>query len=255
MEKIVKNYTIEVVKNTTGEENTPEELREFIIRGTANSGMKDRWNEVMPKDCWNLDNFLKNPIMLYQHQHEKPIGTITEIYPTDVGLKFVGKIGRANKKKTVNQLEAIELIEQGIIKSFSVGFIPKDYDYDKTLDVLVYKDVELLEISLVSIPMDGNALMSDFGYKSFVEHQSKGVITLDKELQKELDVIKEGIGAMQISFKNNDIEIKEIKQFISAREKQLEAEKATAIAEAIAKTEYAQKLETELESLVEALGE
>jgi len=250
--KVVKRFDLEI-KEFEKETETPQELREFLIRGTANSGLKDRYGEIMPKECWDFGNFQKNPIMLYQHNHNLPIGQITEIYTTETGVKFVGRIGKEGKKKTSLQQEVIDLIEQGIIKSFSVGFIPKDYDYDRNADVLVYKDVELLEISVVSIPMDGNALMSSFNFKSYID--GKGDIPMSDSLKEEINALKKGFEGMQVSFKNTNAELKEIMNFLSKKEETLKKSTEDTEKKLKENEEYTKKLEDSLNTIISEMEE
>jgi HK97 family phage major capsid protein len=58
--------------------------------------------------------------------------------------------------------KAQTLIKEGILRAFSIGFLIKDYDW-KEVDgdfILVYKDIEILENSLVSVPANPNALFN-----------------------------------------------------------------------------------------------
>lgn len=244
-EKIVKHFIIEKEEENVLDRNI--EHRPFQIRGTANSGMKDRWNEIMPKDCWNLENFQKNPILLYQHDHSLPIGRVTEMYPTETGLKFVAVIGKEGIPLTQQQKDVVTLIEQDVIKTFSVGFLCHDYDYDKTTDVVIYKDAELLEISLVSVPMEANALLEGYGYKNF--HSKKKEQKMDEEMKKEFVEIKNGLQAMQASFAKSELEIKEIREVLKKNE-DLEALKK----ENEKLKEENQKLEEACEQLSEIVG-
>jgi len=214
VEKIIKHFILEKEDQNALEENL--ENRPFQIRGTANSGMKDRWSEIMPKDCWDLENFQKNPILLYQHNHALPIGKITEMYVTETGLKFVAMIGKQGVELTKDQKEIVLLIQQDVIKTFSVGFICHDVDYDKNSDTYIYKKAELLEISLVSIPMEPNALLESYGYKNF--HPKKEMKKMDEEMKKEFAEIKTGLGAMQATFAKSELEIKEIRELIKKNE-------------------------------------
>ena len=124
---------------------------------------------------------------------------------------------------TEEQKDIVLLIQQDVLKTFSVGFICHDADYDKNTDTTIYRKAELLEISLVSIPMEANALLEGYGYKNF--HSKKKEQKMDEEMKKEFAEIKTGIGAMQAVFAKSELEIKEIRETIKKNE-DLEALKA-----------------------------
>ena len=54
--------------------------------------------------------------------------------------------------------EQYNLIKEGILKAFSVGFRVKEADYDVNTDIFVIKDVELYEVSVVSVPANQDSL-------------------------------------------------------------------------------------------------
>jgi Phage head maturation protease len=82
------------------------------------------------------------------------------------------------------------LIRDGALKSFSVGFRVKDASYDKNSDTFFIKDLELLEISVVSVPANQDSLFSvrksfedDNGYEEF----KKQFITEDTDATTDAD--------------------------------------------------------------------
>lgn len=130
----------------------------FKIAGYANTSDKDRTGDIVLPEAWTkgIDNFRRNPILLYQHDHGKPIGRVNAVTVDKKGI-FV----EANVSEAAERQHGIKtLISDGVLKSFSVGFRVKDADYDKRTDTFFIKDVELLEISVVSVPANQNSLFS-----------------------------------------------------------------------------------------------
>jgi len=126
------------------------------IKGYANTTVKDRSGDIIEQAAWlkgGMDNYLKNPIVLAYHNHSKPIGTTVDYSITDKGLEVVAEISSAAG-------DVYSLIKDGILKTFSVGFSIKDADYDREDDVFYIKDLELLEISVVSVPANQDSTFS-----------------------------------------------------------------------------------------------
>ena len=50
--------------------------RGLKIAGYANTTDKDRVGDVVTAQAWakGVDNYRKNPVLLYQHKHDQPIG-------------------------------------------------------------------------------------------------------------------------------------------------------------------------------------
>jgi len=221
--KVVKNLDLQIEE--TEKDTDSSNYSVFTIRGTANSGLKDRWNEVMPKSCWNLDNYLKNPVVLYEHDTYKPIGKVTEIYSTDSGLKFVAQIGKKGCGLTPLQQDIVKLVEQEVLKTFSVGFTPHDYDYDNKTDTLIYQNAELLEISLTSIPMDANAIMDTYGYKSIKNFVSReDTIMIEKEIIEKIDSLEKNFkSSLELAEKSSKEKVDSLNSTIEKLENEKKA--------------------------------
>lgn len=123
------------------------------ISGYASTNDKDRAGDVILPTAWKsgVGNYLKNPILLFNHNHDRPIGKATNISFDDKGLQIDGEIIEA---------EAANLIKNDVLRAFSVGFMVKDADYDSKTDVFVIKEAELYEISVVSVPCNQDAVFS-----------------------------------------------------------------------------------------------
>lgn len=128
------------------------------IAGYANTADKDRTGDIVLPEAWTkgVDNFRRNPILLYQHDHGKPIGRVSNIRVDKKGIFVEASVSDAAE----SQHGVKTLIRDGVLKSFSVGFKVKDATYDKISDIFYIKDLELLEISVVSVPANQNSLFS-----------------------------------------------------------------------------------------------
>jgi HK97 family phage prohead protease/HK97 family phage major capsid protein len=129
----------------------------LTITGHASTNDEDRMGDVIVSDAWKksgaLANYLKNPVVLAFHDMSQPIGKTTSHEVDSKGLKITAKIS-----KTAENI--IALIKEGILSAFSVGFSIKDADYDHESGIFIIKELELFEVSVVSIPANQNALFS-----------------------------------------------------------------------------------------------
>lgn len=120
------------------------------IRGFANTVSKDRAGDVIVASAWTtsnaLKNYMKNPIILFGHDHERPIGKCVDIVPTEMGLEIEAEIFEDADPSIFS------LIKNGVLKTFSVGFRILDADWDDSTHTFMILDLELFEVSVVSVP-------------------------------------------------------------------------------------------------------
>lgn len=129
---------------------------ELRIAGYASTNSMDRQSDRILSTAWTrggLKNYENNPILLFNHDYNKPIGKVIEISTDKKGLKIKGVISKSSG-------EIYNLVKEGVLTTFSVGFLVKDADYDKSADGLIVKDAELLEVSVVSVPANQDATFS-----------------------------------------------------------------------------------------------
>ncbi|MCB0916651.1 MAG: HK97 family phage prohead protease [Actinobacteria bacterium] len=95
---------------------------------------------------------------LYQHDHTEPIGRAVELREDASGL-----FGAFRVAKTSRGDEALELLREGVLDSFSIGFRPIDPapgDPIKTGEPVVRTKASLRETSLVTFPAYAGALVA-----------------------------------------------------------------------------------------------
>ena len=128
-----------------------------MIRGMASTADFDRAGDSISAEAWQkggLKNFEKNPIILFNHDYDRPIGRATGMKAGPDGLELECKISKSAHGNVA------ELVKDGVLGAFSVGFRVKDADYIKETDGLMIKDAELFEVSVVSVPCNQAATFS-----------------------------------------------------------------------------------------------
>ena len=128
-----------------------------MIRGMASTSDFDRAGDAISAEAWakgGLKNFEKNPIILFNHDYDRPIGRATGLKVTENGLELEARISKSAPANVC------ELVKEGILGAFSVGFRVKDADYISETDGLKIKDAELFEVSVVSVPCNQEATFS-----------------------------------------------------------------------------------------------
>lgn len=159
-----------------------------VISGIASTETPDRDGETIKQDGWDMDNFKKNPVIMASHKYsEFPIGKVTDLAVSQGKLKFNMILSKATQPAR----DAAALIKEGILNAFSVGFIPRTRDEK---DSKVITKSELLEISLVSVPANPQAVITSKKFKDnmFIDNLAS------TELRKKKDG-KAGSGRAKVS--------------------------------------------------------
>lgn len=173
----------------------------------ASEEVADRDGDVISIDGWDLKNFKANPVLMWLHMmdgHLLPIGKANNI-----GIKEVG-----GKKKLIFEPEFHDIteeaktikrmFEEGWLRTFSVGFQPKEYERlsadGEFPPRYKFTKQELVEISAVPIPaLPSATIISDASKKGFNMSIVKSVLKNleekkqeeEKETVAEVEVIEE----------------------------------------------------------------
>jgi HK97 family phage prohead protease len=134
------------------------------IEGYANRKTVDRADEIIESDAWTLDDYKKNPVILYNHGMDAklgqtPVGKCEKIEPRDDGLYVKAKVSSVDDPD-INRVR--ELVKEGMLRAFSVGFSCKDSIMDDK-GIRRIKKADLFEISIVGVPMNQDSLFSISG--------------------------------------------------------------------------------------------
>ena len=121
-------------------------------------GNKDLGNDIVVEGAFAKSiarRGAKGVKLLYQHKADEPIGVFDEILEDRKGLKVKGRLAMGTQRGR----EVYELMKMGALDGLSIGFRvdSKGYDYDERGKRRKLKEVDLMEISAVTFPMNPRA--------------------------------------------------------------------------------------------------
>jgi len=197
----------------------------IMIEGYASTVDTDRQGDIVPSTVWKsgVQNYLKNPVILAYHDHSEPIGRMVDHRIDSKGLWIKARISAAAG-------EVFNLIKDGVLTAFSIGFRISDAEYNAANELFVVKELELHEISVVSVPANQNTLFSLS--KSFNSDEEVKFFKLQfapkLESAKGLESPVEANGD---TTKEWNMDPKDLEKLLADTAKQAAAETAKAIAE------------------------
>lgn len=124
----------------------------------ASTDAIDSYDEVV-NQSWNLTRYNANPVVLFAHnQRELPIGMCTVCEVRDGALQCTIKFASAEANPKADQVW--KLVQEGMLRAVSVGFNPGTMRLEKRngREVFVLADNDLMEISVVPVPANPEAL-------------------------------------------------------------------------------------------------
>ena len=92
---------------------------------------------------------------LFAHDPAQIVGKPLELREDDRGL-----FGRFALSRTRLGHDIHQLLVDGCLDAFSIGFLAREHDYDEKAKVRNLRKIELLECSLVALPMNPRATVS-----------------------------------------------------------------------------------------------
>ncbi|QEU28839.1 phage major capsid protein [Pseudomonas luteola] len=132
----------------------------FTIRGIASTPTADRMGDVVEP----LGAQFKTPMpLLWQHQHDKPVGHVTFAKPDKNGIPFEAQLPRIREAGALKDRvdEAIQSLQYKLVAAVSIGFSAIEGAVERlATGGLRFKKWEWLELSLVTIPANSEATIN-----------------------------------------------------------------------------------------------
>ncbi|MCB5173654.1 phage major capsid protein [Microvirga lenta] len=134
------------------------EEEQRIIRGVATTPNPDRVGDIVEP----LGVQFRNPMpLLHQHDHDKPVGTVTFDRPTKDGITFEARLPKIGEPGPLR--DRVETawgeVKAGLVRAVSIGFRALEYSFLNEGGIRFNKS-EVLELSLVSVPANADAVIS-----------------------------------------------------------------------------------------------
>jgi len=185
----MEKYTY-IMKRTEPAPSTKEKVS-FV----ASSATPDRYGDIIDQKGWILDNYKKNPVVLLNHDsNQLPIGK-GNVYLRDdklvIDVEFDSEDERAK--------EVERKAKKGFMNAVSVGFrplesksrseLPEDNKYYGQRG-MYYSKAELLEVSIVTIPANGEATMLE---QKFYNAMKEEILLEVKEVLKDTLIVNKHI--------------------------------------------------------------
>ena len=154
----MKKYTY-IMKRTE-----PATSKQDTVSFVASTSSPDRYGDIIDQKGWILENYKKNPVVLLNHDsNQLPIGK-GDVHVRDGQLVIDVQFDQEDERAREVERKA----KKGFMNAVSVGFRPLESKSRSELPEenkyygkrgMYYSKSELLEVSIVTIPANGEATM------------------------------------------------------------------------------------------------
>lgn len=131
---------------------------------TASTEKIDRYGDSIKVSGWRLENYKRNPVVLFGHRASEPaVGKTVAIWTESSPPALVHTIEFASKEANPLADTLWRLYKDGFMSAVSVGFLPLEQptpisDLESNTVGYEYTSQELLELSLVSLPANSDCV-------------------------------------------------------------------------------------------------
>jgi len=142
-----------------------------LVGFTISTGCIDRERDTISVDGWKLDNYLRNPTVLWGHDASRlPIGRAVDVRQDGDRLRATVEFIPPETPEGGKFAEAVfQLACRGFISATSVGFRPLKWSFtddpergsDDWFPGIDFSEQELLEFSVVTVPANPEALIEE----------------------------------------------------------------------------------------------
>jgi HK97 family phage prohead protease len=162
----------------------------------------DRYGDIVEPSGLDATDYMKNPVFLFNHiasADMMPIGKCLSLTPNETGI-----IGETQiHDLTPLAKDALTLVQNGYLSAVSIGFrptewesIPQEGSNDGWSNPRRYTKWNLLEYSLVNIPANPYALITNGFFTDVRKAMDNGIITAESAIVKNIaNLIERGVSS------------------------------------------------------------
>ena len=157
---IMKAYACDEVRALDVQPGQEAEAKVFDF--AISSEVPDRQTDAIALDGWKLDNYRKNPVVLWAHnamEQRPPIATSPAVWPEASKLRAKADFSQTFDIDPFARM-ICQLIARKVINACSVGFQPIVYTFNEARGMFAmdFLEQELLEWSPCPVPANPDAL-------------------------------------------------------------------------------------------------
>jgi HK97 family phage prohead protease len=127
------------------------------VRAIISSGLVGRDKLLVDVAGIDLAGYRRNPVVLWNHQPDAPVGRVAPITRNGSGLEGTITFAPEGVSDTADQVYG--LVKSGVVNSVSIGFEPGETTRPDRDGTRTIRNCELLEVSFVSLPADTGAVV------------------------------------------------------------------------------------------------
>lgn len=161
-------YSVLEIKSVSDDERT--------ISGLATTPETDRMGDIVdPMGA----KFAAEIPLLWQHQHDKPVGIAKFGKPTKKGIPFTATIAAIADAGPLKDLVdmAWQSVRAKLVRGVSIGFRSLEHSYMENGGVR-FASTEIFELSLVTIPANASATIQTIKAMDSAGRKTKGGVPL-----------------------------------------------------------------------------
>jgi HK97 family phage major capsid protein/HK97 family phage prohead protease len=208
-----------------------EEKRE--ITGMATTPETDRVGDIVEP----LGAKFQNPLpLLWQHQHDKPVGNVKFEKPTDKGISFKATLPNIKEPGALKDMVdmAWQAVKANLVRGVSIGFRPIEYAFIDGGGIR-FVETEIYELSLVTVPANASATIGTIKSIDTQLRASSGIEA--KSSVRPPDPVVTGMPAKSGFFyaqtKGKDMNVKEQIEALDKKRKELTDERTAIQSKAV----------------------
>jgi HK97 family phage prohead protease len=168
---------------------------EFEGYGSTFGGEPDSYGDVIAKGAYKSSLEAHKvrgsmPKMFWQHDPSQPIGKWMDAVEDQKGLLMRGKLNMGVQRGN----EAYSLLKEGDIDGLSIGYRIKGYEVDTDSGVWTLTEIDLQEVSVVSIGANENATVESVKAAKAAHNLTERLKAGDQLSGREFETFLKGLG-------------------------------------------------------------
>jgi hypothetical protein len=210
---------------------------ERIVEAVASAGSLDQMKDIVNPGGWDLSVYKSNPVLLFNHKDDEPIGAVVRIRQEDNPHYDESKSFDHERTRlmaipyfarTAAGDEKLVLYKTGSLRAFSVRFRPTELrklseaekeDFGLTSPLSIFSQRQrLIELSSVTLPAHPEALVTAKSSDGLSEAVLERFIDYMDDIFEKMEVVVEGLNSVSDRFRVLDEIRDELREFVVTQE-------------------------------------